>query len=253
MKEKELFTYALLSLITSIIVLFAITWWGFFYFKVFEDIPQDQRSIAVLSIGFIIYFISYFIVLFFNTAIIASVSRILNWQPNTFGDGIKDSMNNLWKIFQWAFVSATVSTILNFLEQNKTLWKIVSAILWTAWAILSFFSFPMMILKGYWPIEAIKESWKLFKKTWWERAIIYISTGLFFFMIFLLIVIMCVFIMIKGNLRLWGGLLVIFSLILMITNSLSNLIINTVLLYYADNWKLPEIVPNKEVFNYIIK
>ncbi len=252
MKEKELFVYAILSFVCSLIILLAVVWWGFFYISAAENMTRDQQWVVFIICMFCVYLLSYFIVFFFNTSIIGSVNRIINWKENKFGDGIKDSMDHLGKIIQWTFLATTVSMILKLLESNKYLGRIVSSILGTAWSILTFFSFPIMILKGYWPIQAVKESWSLFKKTWGERAIIYVSTWLFFFMIFLLVLALSTFIILSGKMVLGAGIFLLLIIFIMITNSLSNTIINVVLLQYVQTWALPDIVPNKEVFNYVI-
>ncbi|MDD2565421.1 MAG: DUF6159 family protein [Candidatus Gracilibacteria bacterium] len=243
-QEGELFVYALLSFISSFIILasFAIT--DFFYIEKLENISQDQKQLITYGVMFIFYLVFYFITFFFNTAIITSVKRKLNGEENKFGDGIRDSMANLGKILQWALVSATVALILRIIEskfkENSTVGKLIVKFLGGAWSILTFFAFPMMILQNKGPIDSVKESSLLFKKTWGEMAILNIGSGLFYIILMILSAIICFGFVILVS-PMVGIILFIVSIVcIVVLNGLTDVIITTLLFHYASSETVPE-------------
>lgn len=243
-QEGELFVYALLSFISSFIILasFAIT--DFFYIEKLENISQDQKQLITYGVMFIFYLVFYFITFFFNTAIITSVKRKLNWEENKFWDWIRDSMANLWKILQWALVSATVALILRIIEskfkENSTVWKLIVKFLGWAWSILTFFAFPMMILQNKWPIDSVKESSLLFKKTWWEMAILNIWSWLFYIILMILSAIICFWFVILVSPMVWIILFIVSIVCIVVLNGLTDVIITTLLFHYASSETVPE-------------
>lgn len=255
-QEWELFVYALLSFISSIIVFLSIVWVDILYIEKLNNLNEDNKKIAFYVMLFIYYLIMYFITFFFNTAIITSVQRKLNWMENKFWDWIRDSMKHIWKILQWSLVASTVALILRILEENfknNFIWKFIIWLMWWAWSILTFFAFPIMILEWKWPIDAIKESSSLFKKTWWERAILHVGTWFFFWMLIILVAIFAVWLSITVNVFLWIWIWVLWIFTLIILSSLTDVIITTVLFHYASTQTVPQNIEERSAFANIAK
>jgi hypothetical protein len=120
-------------------------------------------------ISFAFYFVNYFVVVFFNSALVAcAVIRFRGGDPN-LADGFNASMRRLPQIASWALVSATVGILLRAIEQsNEKAGQIVSAILGTAWSIATYFVVPVLVVEGVGPFEAFKRSASVLKRTWGE-------------------------------------------------------------------------------------
>ena len=97
-----------------------------------------------------------------------------------------------------------------------------------------------------WPKEAIKESWSLFKKTWWERAIIHVWVWLMFFFLYLALIIISLLIISSWLFITWIILMIVWMIFLTILATTSDVIIKTILLHYATTWELPSGLENEK-------
>jgi len=248
-RDWELLVYTILSLLSSLAILITFIWVDFFYLGFFEslsswtELQQWTYEVILFVMSFLYYLTFSFITFFYNTAIITSVQRRNNWEDNKLWDGLKDSMKHLKEIFIWSLINATVTSILNLLQrkfwENSIVWSIIVWLIGWMWNILTFFSFPLMVLNWLWPKDAIKESWSLFKKTWWERAIIHVWVWLLFTLIYLLLVILWVAI-IYSWLIITGIIFIVLGLIfIIILSTTCDVIIKTILLHYVQTWAMP--------------
>ena len=249
-KDWELLIYSILSLIASLVILATFAWIDLLYLGNIEAIINGAElgsttSDVIIYVYIFLYYLTFsFITFFFNTAIITSVQRRINWKDNKLWDWLRDAKKHLKQIFIWSLINATVSTILNILQnqfwEKSVVWKIIIWLIWWMWNILTFFSFPLMIINGVWPKDAIKESWILFKKTWWERAIIHVWVWFLFFLLYLLVIILWIFVIASWAIVTWIVLIVLWAILLVILSSTCNVIIKTILLHYAKTWALPQ-------------
>ncbi len=121
---------------------------------------------------FLYYLVSYFVVIFFNSALVHCANEALNGRPAEFGDGINAAKSHFGAILGWALLSATVGTILNAIaERTGFIGRIVVGLFGAAWNIVTFFTVPMLVLEGVGPIDAVKGSFAVIKKTWGESII----------------------------------------------------------------------------------
>jgi membrane-anchored glycerophosphoryl diester phosphodiesterase (GDPDase) len=67
--------------------------------------------------------------------------------------------------------------------------NIVIGILGMAWSIVTIFVVPVLVYEGLGPIEALKKSTQVIKKTWGESLIKVLGLGLIQFLVFLLLLI----------------------------------------------------------------
>jgi hypothetical protein len=121
---------------------------------------------------FTMYVANYFVIVFFNVALVGVAnSRLMggNW---TFRDGIELAWARKGTILQWAFVAATVGMILRAVEERLGLiGRLVMRIIGVAWALACYFVVPVLAFEDLSPIAAIKRSSKLFRDTWGEKVI----------------------------------------------------------------------------------
>ena len=121
---------------------------------------------------FTMYVANYFIIVFFNVALVGVAnSRLMggNW---TFRDGIDLAWARKGTILQWAFVAATVGMILRTLEERMGLiGRIVMRIIGIAWTLACYFVVPVLAFEDLSPVAAFKRSSKLFRDTWGEKVI----------------------------------------------------------------------------------
>jgi len=126
------------------------------------------RALAYV-LTFLFYLATNFVIIFFNTALIACVMRKLRGEPVTLGDGLAAAMNRLPQIAGWAVLSATVGMILKMLEERvPLLGRIVVRMVGMAWAVVTYFVTPVLAVEGLGPRRALSRSFELLKATWGE-------------------------------------------------------------------------------------
>lgn len=256
--DKEMLLFPILSSVFSII-LFLI-----FIFPIFLSYFRNtDYATGYIYIGiFAFYFATTFVAVFFNVGIIHIARTRFEGGDATFMDGIKMGFKRFKQIIGWALLSATVGLILNILESSARerrgigglLGRIVVSLIGMAWAIVSLFVVPAIVIKGYGPIEALKSSVQTIKKTWGESLIKYLGLG----------VIKSVFVIVGLILFLVPGLLFLFSasltaglifigififylaLVVVIFSAASS-IFDTALFLYADTGKVPKFYAKEEL------
>lgn len=248
-RDGELLMYSLFSLLSSIAILATFIWVDIFFVWTLKDLTAETQAtestseVLIYAYMFIYYFIFSFITFFFNTAIITSVQRRNEWKDNKLWDGIRDAKKHLKQILIWSAINATVTTLLKILQnkfwENSVVWRIIIGLVWGLWNILTFFSFPLMIINNMWPKEAIKESWALFKKTWGERAIIHVWIWFVFMFLYLGLIIISGLIFATWLVIPAITILILWILFLVILSWTCDVIIKTILLHYAHHWELP--------------
>jgi hypothetical protein len=133
---------------------------------------HPNQSPAFLIGMFTMYVANYFVIVFFNVALVGVAnSRLMggNW---TFRDGIELAWARKGTIFQWALVAATVGMILRTLEERMGLiGRLIMRIVGIAWALACYFVVPVLAFEDLTPIAAVKRSSKLFRDTWGEKVI----------------------------------------------------------------------------------
>lgn len=73
--------------------------------------------------------------------------------------------------------------VLRWLSERGLLGRIVSSLFGLAWNIVTYLVVPILVVEGVGPIEAVKRSGALLKKTWGEQIVGNLGIGLVFTLI----------------------------------------------------------------------
>src|SRR5262245_13201687 len=147
------------------------------------------------------YFSTYFVIIFCNSALVSCAILRFNGDEPTLGDGFRAAGSRLPQIFAWALVSATVGVILKAVESmHEKVGEFISAILGTAWSVITFFVVPVLVVERVGPFQAVSRSIAILKKTWGEALIGNFGLGLFKFLL-----------LVPGFLILAGGIFLLSS------------------------------------------
>jgi hypothetical protein len=169
-KDKELLIFPFLSGIITIVAFASMVFVGVTTGLV-EQLGGRNNPLPYVVL-FVWYFVSWFIVLFFNVAVVHCASIRLKGGDPTVGDGFRASMQHIGSIALWALISATVGLILRTVaERSKIIGRIVAGILGAAWATATYFIVPVMIFERRSIKESIKQSTTLIAKTWGETLV----------------------------------------------------------------------------------
>jgi hypothetical protein len=138
--------------------------------------PGETTSILYL---FLYYLVNYFVVVFFNTALVHCSRLYFHGEEVTIEKGLRFSMSRIGTIFAWSMFAATVGTILRLIEENAGwIGKLIIGLIGVIWSIATFFVVPVIAYENAGPLEAFKRSSQLMKEKWGESIAAGFSFGL---------------------------------------------------------------------------
>src|SRR3989475_12506085 len=143
-----------------------------------ERFNPNQSPVFLLGM-FSLYVANYFVIVFFNVALVGVANSRLMGGTGPFRDGLELAWPRKATIFQWALVAATVGVILRpFEERMGIVGRIIMRIIGVVWTLACYFVVPVLAFEDLSPIQAVKRSSKLFRDTWGEKVIGGFSLGL---------------------------------------------------------------------------
>lgn len=121
-------------------------------------------------------FIVSFIVIFFNSALVACVLRAVDGQVPTVSGGLAAAMRRLPAIAAWAIVAGLVGVVLGLIENSsKTVARAVALLFGAAWGVLTYFVIPVLVVENLGPSAAIRRSAQLIKESWGKTLVSNVS------------------------------------------------------------------------------
>lgn len=183
--DKELVVYPIFSGIAGIVaaLLFVGAW---LLTGGLGRAEGDTLGLVDVIILFVFYLVGSAVVIFFNAALIAAANIRLEGGDPTLGDGFRVALSRLPAILGWAVITATVGLVLRAIaERGGAIGMIVSIIGGMAWGLVTFLVVPVLVVEGVGPVEALKRSAGLLRKTWGEQIVGNFSIGLVLGLVFL--------------------------------------------------------------------
>ena len=249
-KDRELLWFAFLSFIFSTLFAVVMIFPSILPTIMDNGFTQDSIQIFEYAIIFLTYFGLAFIATFFNVCVVYTTKIRFEGGNATFIQSIKFAFSRLPLIFQWSLLSATVGLLLRILQQlasnlgkiGQVVANLLIGILGLAWSIVTIFVVPVLVYEGLGPIDSLKKSTQVIKKTWGESLIKALGLGFMQFLAFLLVIIFAG-VLTYGLANSFGvnGLLVgisVGALLLLLTGiifSVASTIFNTALYVYGTN------------------
>ena len=188
-QDKELLLFPVLSLVSLCVVLavFAVPT---IMLGILEGFHGGRGALgpAHYVLAFLFYFAQYFVIFFFNSALVGAAMMRLEGKDTSVSAGLAIATSRMGKIAGYALIAATVGLALRIIQERVGfIGKIVVAILGAGWSIATFLVVPVLVSRDIGPIDAVKESAMLLRKTWGENLIgqagIAAAFGLIFFLV----------------------------------------------------------------------
>lgn len=131
-----------------------------------EAVETQARGVDYVILA-LLYISAYFVIIFFNAALIsAALERLRGGDPNV-GSGLRHALAHIGPLFGWAVIAGTVGLILQLLKsRNNGLARIAIQIVGGIWEFITFFVVPILVTEKVGPFTAIKRSKDLIGKTW---------------------------------------------------------------------------------------
>lgn len=188
-KDKELLLFPLFSGLCCLIVAlsFAIPAFHSDFLRSPTAEESTSAQIARFVLMFAFYYITYFIVIFFNSAIVAcAILRMRGGDPS-LSTGFHAALARLPQIAGWALIAASVGMVLRILQKRSNrVGGILIGLMGMAWSLLTFFVVPVLVVERKGPVDALRESAAMLKKTWGEQLVGNFSFGVIFFILALM-------------------------------------------------------------------
>ena len=166
--DKELLLFPVISSIAALLVAatFLIPIIGL---DLFEGGKMGPLGAVV---GFLFYVCQYFVIFYFNTALVGAAMIRLEGGDPTVADGLAIAKSKIGVILGYAAIAATVGIILKAIEERAGfIGQLVIGLIGTAWTIATALVVPVLVAQDVGPVEAVKQSVLLLKKTWGENII----------------------------------------------------------------------------------
>ena len=245
-KDREMLIFPLISGICSLLLLvsFALPVFLSGSWQNFGGETSGDTQVIYYLLLFAFYFCNYFIIVFFNSAVVSCATIRMRGGDPTVSDGLHASTARLPLIAGWALVAATVGIVLRIIEdRSKNIGKIVASLLGTAWTLASFFVVPIMVVENINPLDALKKSASMFKRTWGEQIIGNFSFGLVFFVLGIPAFLLFLLGIVSGSIAMLVVFIIlaaIYLIVLALVQSTLQTIFQAALYFYSQNGKAPQ-------------
>ena len=151
-----------------------------------EQTGAQGTEAPVLVFVFLFYLVQYFIIFFFNSALVGAAMIRLDGGDPTVRDGLRIAGSRVVQIVGYAAIAATVGLILRIIEERAGfIGRWIAGLLGVAFTVATFLTVPILVSREIGPMEAVKESAALLKKTWGENIIGNAGMGVVFFLFYL--------------------------------------------------------------------
>jgi hypothetical protein len=186
-QDRELLWFPVFSSLAALVVVASfmvpLVFWG-------SSAPEIQQG-GEMPFGFYLgmfafYIVLYFVIFFFNTALVGAAMMRLDGRDPTVSDGLRIARERVGAIFGYAVIAATVGLLLQVIEGRVGhIGKVVVGLLGASWTVASFLVVPVLVTRDVGPVDAVKESVQLLKKSWGENIIGHLGLGTVFVLVYL--------------------------------------------------------------------
>ncbi len=185
-KTLLLFPFISLGALFVVVLAFALPVFGLGALDGFSRGGNGSISAMHYAIAFAFYLSQYFVIFFFNAALVGAAMMRLDGGNPTLKDGMRIATSKIGVIAGYAFIAATVGMILRAIQERVGfIGRIIVGLIGVSWTLASYLVVPVLVARDVGPIDAVKESAMLLKKTWGENVIGQAGLGIAFGFIFL--------------------------------------------------------------------
>lgn len=145
---------------------------------------RGRTEVVGYVLLFCYYACNFFVVFFFNAALVDFVVTRMQGGAPTIGGSLRAAAGCLPQIAAWALLSSTVGVVLKVLESRSGfLGRLATSLLGVAWALVTYFVVPLIVIERKGALEAVGESKDLLAKTWGKQIVSGLGYGLIGFLL----------------------------------------------------------------------
>lgn len=133
---------------------------------------NERMSVGFYLLLFAFYLVQYAVIIFFQTALTGVALMHLRGEPTSVSAGFALARSRLGHILGYALIAATVGLVLRLVQERLGLiGRLVIGFLGLAWTVATFLVVPLIAAEDVGPIDAVKRSVELLKRSWGENLI----------------------------------------------------------------------------------
>lgn len=136
-----------------------------------QDFHQ-RMSAGSYVLMFAFYLVQYFVIIFFQTALTGVALMHLRGERTSVSAGFALARGKIAQILGYALIAATVGLVLRMVQERLGLiGRLVVGFLGLAWTVATFLVVPILASQEVGPVDAVKHSVELLKRSWGENLI----------------------------------------------------------------------------------
>ena len=175
-RDKKLVVFPLLSGLCCLLVLASFAVPLAVLKPAFLTAVLDDRAVDAgrtppwfWAVAFAFYFCNYFVIYFFNAALVICALSHFRGEPVSAGEGLQLAGRRLPELLAWSLVSATVGLLLRAVENaNEKFGEFISGLLGGVWSVVTYFVVPVLVVERVGPLQAVQRSFAVLRRTWGE-------------------------------------------------------------------------------------
>lgn len=177
-QDKELLWLPVMSFLATLVVLASF---AFPMLAVYGGSSPESRGVVFWVFGFLFYLSQYFVIFFFNSALVGAALMRLEGKDPTLKDALGHARGLVVPLLGYAAIAATVGMVLRAIQERAGfLGQMVVGLLGMGWTVATFLVVPVLVSRQMGPVEAIQESTRLLKKTWGQNVAGHLGIGAVF-------------------------------------------------------------------------
>ena len=188
-QDKHLLVFPLISALAALIVVvsFALPVLGLGALGALDGVSESNSTavpVLTYALGFVFYISLYFVIFFFNAALVGAAMIRLDGGAPTVSDGLRVARSKFMSILGYAVIAATVGMLLRIIQERVGfVGGLVVSLLGVGWTMATYLVVPTLVASDVGPLDAVKESATILKKTWGENVVGQAGIGAMFALI----------------------------------------------------------------------
>jgi hypothetical protein len=182
-QDKELLVFPLVASLAAMLVAagFVLPAIGLGAFDGLDGAAQGEADPILFAWAFCFYVAQYFVMFFFQSALVGAAMIRLEGGNPTVADGFRIAFSRVGPILGYALIAATVGMLLRMVQERAgAIGRWVAGLIGVAWTVATYMVVPILVTREVGPLQAVKESATLLKRSWGENVIGQAGIGLVF-------------------------------------------------------------------------
>lgn len=169
-QDQELLIFPVLSALAALTVALSF-FLPLFALGAFEGDPERAFGGVGMALTFLFYLCQYTVVFFFNSALVGAALIRLEGGDPTVKDGLRIAFDRIGAILEYAALAATVGMVLRMIQERAGfLGKLLAGLAGLGWTLATYLAVPVLVSRRMGPIDVVRESAALFRRTWGEQV-----------------------------------------------------------------------------------